>query len=238
MRDAHTTGETAASPASSKDEERNYYALAKRVYDLFAPFYDLVAFPLRNVRRTVAAIAGVDVRSRVLDVATGTGSQARAFADKGAEVIGIDLSEPMLRVARRKHRASNLTFRQADATALPLDNATFDVSCVSFALHEMPASIRRRAIAEMVRVTKPGGTVMVVDYGRPPGAFGTALFHLVRVFEREHYVDFVRSDLRAFLERSGIDVRDDRSVLRGAVRIVTGARSPIRGTDGSGHPTL
>jgi demethylmenaquinone methyltransferase/2-methoxy-6-polyprenyl-1,4-benzoquinol methylase len=217
------------------DEEREYYALNKRVYAAFAPFYDFVTFPIGKLRRQVAAAAGVDARSRVLDVATGTGAQARAFAEKAGEVIGVDLSAAMLRVARRKNRFPNLIFRQADATELPFGDARFDVACISFALHEMPRSIRERTVAEMARVTKPGGTIVVVDYGQPRDAFGNVLYHLVKLYERDHYVDFIRSDLRALLQQAGIEVGDDRAVLLGTVRIVTGSRR-VEGEDhGPGH---
>jgi ubiquinone/menaquinone biosynthesis C-methylase UbiE len=217
------------------DEEREYYALNKRVYAVFAPFYDFVTFPIGKLRRQVAVAACVDARSRVLDVATGTGAQARAFAEKAGEVIGIDLSEVMLRIARRKNRFPNLTFQQADATELPFGDASFDVSCISFALHEMPRSIRERTVAEMARVTKSGGTVLVVDYGPPRNAFGKVLFQLVKLYERDRYVDFIRSDLPALLREAGIEVGDDRAVLLGAVRIVTGSRR-VEGEDrGPGH---
>lgn len=206
------------------DEEREYYALNKRVYAVFAPFYDLVTFPIRKLRREVAVGAGLDARSRILDVAAGTGAQARAFAENAGEVVGVDLSETMLRIARRRNRLPNLTFQQADATELPFGDARFDVSCVSFALHEMPGSIRERTIAEMARVTKPGGTVLVVDYAPPRDTFGKVLSRVVQLYERDHYLDFIRSDLGALLQRMGIAVQEERIVLRGAVRIVTGSR--------------
>ncbi len=210
------------------DEEREYYSMNKRVYAIFAPFYDFVAFPIGKLRRDVAASAGVDARSRVLDVATGTGAQARAFAEKAGEVVGIDLSESMLCIARRKNRSHNLMFQQADATELPFGDASFDVSCISFGLHEMPRSIRERVVAEMARVTKPGGTVLVVDYGPPRDALGNVLSLLVRLYERDHYVDFIRSDLRALLQQMGIAIRHERPMLLGAVRLVTGSRAHMR----------
>lgn len=209
---------------SRTDEEREYYSLNKRVYAIFAPFYDLVTFPIGKLRREAAVVAGVDARSRVLDVATGTGAQARALAEKAGEVVGIDLSEAMLRIARRKNRLPNLTFRRADATELPFGDASFDVSCISFALHEMPTSIRERTIEEMARVTKTGGTVFVVDYGPPRDAFEKVIARLVKLYERDHYEDFIRSDLRALMQRWDIDVREERRSLLGTARIVIGSR--------------
>jgi demethylmenaquinone methyltransferase/2-methoxy-6-polyprenyl-1,4-benzoquinol methylase len=183
-----------------------------------------VTFPIGKLRREVVVVAGVDARSRVLDVATGTGAQARAFAEQGAEVVGIDLSDAMLRIARRKNRFPHLTFRPADATALPFEDASFDVTCVSFALHEMPRSIREQTIKEMARVTTPGGTVVIIDYAPPRDGFENAVARLVKLYERDHYEDFIRSDLRALLRRVGIEVRGERRSLRGAARIMTGSR--------------
>ncbi|HEX9295041.1 MAG TPA: methyltransferase domain-containing protein [Polyangiaceae bacterium] len=210
----------------STDEERDYYALSEHVYAAFAPFYDLVAYPLRKVRGQVATLAGTNSRSRVLDVATGTGSQAIAFAKSAGEVVGIDLSEAMLRIARKKNRAANLKFQRADATELPFEDESFDIACVSFALHEMPDSVRERAVKEVVRVTKPNGTIVVVDYGSPPGVIGSAFFHVVKLFERDHYVEFIHSDLPALLRRAGVEVRAEHHALARAVRILMGCPAP------------
>jgi demethylmenaquinone methyltransferase/2-methoxy-6-polyprenyl-1,4-benzoquinol methylase len=210
---------------SSTDEERRYYALNQRVYRVFAWFYDLVASPLRNVRHRVAGMIGIDAHTRVLDVATGTGSQARAFAERAGEVVGLDLSEAMLRVARDRNRASNLTFVQGDATQLPFGDASFDVASISLALHEMPMSIRQRVLAEVVRVVRPGGAIVVIEYARPPGALGDAFYRVVKTFEPDQYVDFMRSDLHALLRGAGIEVRDERTALFSAIRIVLGTRA-------------
>jgi|KBSSwiStaDraftv2_1062776.scaffolds.fasta_scaffold14395_9 ubiquinone/menaquinone biosynthesis C-methylase UbiE len=207
------------------DEEREYYSLNQRVYSVFAPFYDLVTFPARRLRREVAALADVDARSIVLDIGTGTGAQANAFAEKAGRVVGIDVSRSMLVIARRNTRLPNVTFQQADATALPFGDARFDVSCVSFVLHEMPASIREQTIGEMARVIKPGGTVFIIDYAPPRGTFGHLISQLVRLYERQHYLGFIRSDLHGLLRRMGLDIRDERFRLHGGVRIVIAARS-------------
>jgi ubiquinone/menaquinone biosynthesis C-methylase UbiE len=190
----------------------------------------------------VAALASVHARSRVLDVGTGTGAQAGAFAEKAGRVVGVDVSRPMLDIARRNNRFPNLTFQQADATELPFGDASFDVSCVSFVLHEMPASIRERTIAEMARVTKPGGTVFIIDYAPPRGVLGNVISQVVRLYERHYYLDFIRSDLHALLQRMGLDLRDERFILHGGVRVVIGARRggtvAVKETHGTGHPAV
>lgn len=207
------------------DEEQAYYSLNRRVYAVFARFYDAVTLPIRPLRHTVASLVELAPDSRVLDVATGTGEQAFAFAPKARAVVGIDLSDAMLRVARRKNGLPNVTFQRADATALPFEDASFDAACVSFALHEMPATIRERVVREMARVTKPGGTVVVVDYALPRNRVANWLaYHIVKQYERDHYETFVRSDIARLLERASIDTSRRRPALFGLVQITTGHR--------------
>ena len=207
------------------EEERAYYALNQRVWPRFAPFYDLVTVPLRGLRHEVVRAAGIGPASRVLDVATGTGSQASAFAEVAREVVAIDLSPAMLAVARRKRHRPNVKYVQGDASALPFADGEFDASCVSFALHEMPASIREAVLAEMVRVTAPGGTLVVVDYGLPRNAVASFLVrHAVGLYERDHYADFLRSDVRGLLEHAGVLLREDRRALAGIARVLVGRR--------------
>ncbi len=205
------------------EEERAYYALNRRVYPKLAPFYDLVVWPIARVRRRVVRMVGADSSSRVLDVATGTGKQARAFAAVAREVIGIDISEPMLRVARHKNHRPNLSFHEADATDLPFGSGEFDIACISFALHEMPQSVRARVLREIARVTRPGGRIVAVDYALPRNRVaGAMVFHLVKLYERDHYAEFVQSDLATMVTGAGIAVRDLRRALLGAAHIVIG----------------
>jgi SAM-dependent methyltransferase len=127
----------------------------------------------------------------------------------------------------RGHRRVRSPRRRAGSSAsteLPFGDASFDVSCVSFVLHEMPASIRERTIAEVARVTKPGGTVFTIDYAPPRGVLGNVISQVVRLYERHYYLDFIRSDLPALLQRMGLDIRDERFLPHGGVRVVIGAR--------------
>ena len=149
------------------DEEKEYYLLVRRAFTILAPFYDIVAVRFSRVRDRVVNITKAQRGSKILDVATGTGEQAFAFARKGYEVVGIDLSEAMLNVAKKKNIYKNAKFEVADATNLPFYDNSFDVSSISFALHEMPLSIREDLLKEMVRVTKPQGMIVVADYNLP-----------------------------------------------------------------------
>jgi len=119
-----------------------------------------------RIRRLVA-VARLKGDERVLDVATGPGYIAEAFARAAREVIGIDLTAAMLAIGeeRTKERGvSNISFRIGDVEKLPFERGTFDVVVSRLALHHMqnPGQV----VGEMARVCKPSGTVLVEDiYG-------------------------------------------------------------------------
>ena len=119
-----------------------------------------------RIRRLVA-VARLKGDERVLDVATGPGYIAEAFARAAREVIGIDLTAAMLAIGeeRTKERGvSNISFQIGDVQKLPFERETFDVVVSRLALHHMqnPGQV----VGEMARVCKPGGTVLVEDiYG-------------------------------------------------------------------------
>ncbi len=204
-------------------EERGYYWLTRKVFDKLAPFYNIVTLPLLKLRGKVVDFSNPQNDSIILDVGTGTGKQAFAFAKKGYDVTGIDLSEAMVKIANKKNRYRNARFQVADAARLPFEDKSFDVACISFALHDIPSTIRERVLKEMVRVTRPSGTIVIVDYALPGNGIGRFfVYHLVRLYEREYYSTFIKADLGVLLNKSGIDVREELPVLLGTGRILKG----------------
>jgi SAM-dependent methyltransferase len=116
-----------------------------------------------RIRRLVAA-ARLTGSERVLDIATGPGYIAEAFAGIAREVVGVDLTEAMLAIGRERtaqRSVSNVSFRAADAENLPFENGAFDVVVCRLALHHLlkPLDVLR----EMTRVCRAGGTVLVED---------------------------------------------------------------------------
>ena len=207
------------------DEEKEYYSLTKKVFDILAPFYDIIAGPFARLRGNVVDFTGAKKGSKILDIATGTGKQAFAYAKRGYDVVGIDLSEGMVKVANRKNRYKNAKFQVADATSLPFDENSFDVVSVSFALHTMPPTIRQEVLKEMARVTKQAGTMVIVDFALPLNKIGKYLvYDLVRVPMGKHFVEFTHSDLEGLLKESGIEKREERRAIFGGVRILRGIK--------------
>jgi SAM-dependent methyltransferase len=110
-------------------------------------------------------LTGADVGPgrRVLDLATGPGFVAAAAAERGASVVGVDLSPAMIALASERH--PHLTFREGDAENLPFDDATFDAVVCNFGLGHFPDA--PRAVAECVRVLVPGGRLAVSWWNTP-----------------------------------------------------------------------
>lgn len=188
-----------------------------------APFYDIIAAPLARLRGRVVSFTAAGQGSKILDVATGTGKQAFAFAKKGYDVAGIDLSEAMLGIARKKNKYRNAKFQAADATSMPFENQSFDVVSISFALHDMPPTIREKVLKEIVRVTRPDGMIIIVDYALPQNRLGRFLiYHLVKLYEGEYYSNFIKTDLKDSLRKSGVEVKEELRVLFGAGRVFRG----------------
>jgi len=131
----------------------------------------------------------------------------------------------MLAVAQQHNQTDRVKFEAADATHLRFEAGSFDVACISFALHDMPLPIRTRVLQEMVRVTRPDGVIVIVDYGLPRNKLGRALIYsLVSLYEAEYYRQFIASDLEALLRNIGIEIMGKRSTLLGAVTIFTGRK--------------
>jgi len=126
-------------------------------------------------RRATVAASGVRAGSSVLDCATGTGDLALAFkraVGPTGRVVGTDFNADMLSYAPAKAQQSGLdvAFEVADAMHLPYADATFDAASISFGIRNVDDP--RVALADMARVVKPGGKVVVLEFGQPRGIMG------------------------------------------------------------------
>lgn len=139
----------------------------------------------------------------VLDCATGTGDLAVAFrraVGRSGRVIGTDFTPEMIDLARAK--APHIQFDVADVTQLPFDDASFDISSISFGIRNVGDP--RRAIAELARVIRSGGRLMVLEFGQPPNRLFRTLYDFYRIRFLPLLGGMVtgRQDAYEYLERS------------------------------------
>jgi len=155
-------------------DERDKVGRVRGVFDSVASRYDvmndLMSLGLHRAWKAYAvAVAAVREGDRVLDIAGGTGDLARAFARKvgsGGSVVHTDINEAMLRQGRDRLLDEGLVLPTAlcDAEALPFASASFDLVSVAFGLRNM--THKERALAEMNRVLKPGGRLLVLEFSK------------------------------------------------------------------------
>ena len=145
------------------------------VFDSVAPKYDLMNDVLslglhRAWKAYAVALADVQPGQCVLDVAGGTGDLAAAFASRvgaGGRVVLTDINEAMLRAGRDRllDAGQVLSTAACDAEHLPFATGTFDLASVAFGLRNM--THKEAALAEMARVLRPGGRLLVLEFSTP-----------------------------------------------------------------------
>jgi ubiquinone/menaquinone biosynthesis C-methylase UbiE len=133
-------------------------------------------------RPALVAAAGT---GDVLDLGCGTGTLAVDLARAGAHVIGVDGDEDVLRRAAAKARDAGVTveLRAGLADAIPLADASVDAVVCSLLLHHLSPADKAIALRECRRVLRPGGRLLVADWGRPADPLQRALFGTLRLID-------------------------------------------------------
>lgn len=160
------------------------------MFDGVAARYDLLNSLLsfgqdRSWRRET--IAAVDARpgERILDLAAGTGTSSLPFQEAGAHVFPTDLSMGMLTVGKRQQ--PGLAFVRGDALALPYADCVFDAVTISYGLRNVEDTAA--ALRELLRVTKPGGRLVIAEFSTPVSpalraAYAKGVLHLLPLAAR------------------------------------------------------
>ncbi|MCL1898695.1 MAG: ubiquinone/menaquinone biosynthesis methyltransferase [Micrococcales bacterium] len=155
------------------------------MFDQVAEHYDLtdsvLTFGLerwwrRQLRRQLHRQLGPGSDKLVLDLAAGTGTSSAAIAKTIDKVVACDFSQGMVRQGQRRLGGTGVAFVGGDATKLPFADAVFSAVTISFGLRnvvDVP-----RALAEMRRVTQPGGQLIVLEFSSPPSRLLRWGYHL------------------------------------------------------------
>lgn len=143
-----------------RDVARMFDAVARR-YDVTN---DVLSLGLdRRWRRRVVDLVAPQPGELVLDLAAGTGTSSEPFAEAGATVVPCDFSMGMLEVGKQARPA--LPFTAGDGMRLPFGDGVFDAVTISFGLRNIVDPVA--GLAEMLRVTRPGGRIVVCEFSRP-----------------------------------------------------------------------
>ncbi len=139
-----------------------------RMFDAVAHRYDVTNDVIslgqdRAWRKATLGALAAQPGETVLDLAAGTGTSAEPLADAGVRVVACDLSMGMLEVGKR--RRPDLAFVAGDALHLPFADASFDAVTMSFGLRNV--SDVSAALEELLRVTRPGGRLVVCEFSTP-----------------------------------------------------------------------
>jgi ubiquinone/menaquinone biosynthesis methyltransferase len=149
----------------------------RRLFATIADRYDLITRLLsygqdRRWKARVAELSAARPGMRALDLACGTGDIAFALEARGARVVGLDITHRMLQLARARNQDGR--FVTGDMLALPFADATFDLVTTGYGLRNVPDLTR--AIDEIRRVVKPGGTFLSLDFDRPDNSITRGVY--------------------------------------------------------------
>lgn len=190
-------------------------------YPRLAPFYDAMAGTLllpfggeRRIRTRALELLDVGPGDHVLELGCGTGSNTRLLVDQGVHVTALDLSEPMLQVARKK--VPGATFLAADILTFTPDRPV-DACLISFVLHEMTPEIRVAALQAASRHARVG-VLDFVDRAHPN--VSRVLRAYLRVAEPEVARDWLETGLERDLQAAGLRMERERLLALGTARMV------------------
>jgi ubiquinone/menaquinone biosynthesis C-methylase UbiE len=172
------------------DDTQNYFdSVAGQWDDMRRQFFG------EGVRRAAIAAAQIGPGSVVADVGTGTGFLAEAALEAGSRVIGIDASEGMLEQVRRRFSGKSFEARTGDVADLPLETDSTDAVLANMVLHHAPDP--PRAIREMTRALKPGGTLVITDAD-------SHTHEWLRTEQHDRWLGFDRAEIAAWFRDAGL----------------------------------
>jgi ubiquinone/menaquinone biosynthesis C-methylase UbiE len=163
--------------------------------------------PITRFVREVGGARGV----RLIDVACGTGRTLHQLWRTHPELRlwGVDLSPAYVRIARKRlAHLDEVALAVENGEALPFADATFDIATSVYLFHELPRNARRNVIAELRRVVRPGGLVVLEDSAQlaESAEIASALREFPREFHEPFYADYLSDDLAVMLEAAGFAV--------------------------------
>lgn len=186
-------------------------------YKAMSGFYDLLdVIFFRKYDTSPRKVVNEVIRDndKILDLCTGTGTNAVNIAKKNASVkiTGVDLSKDMLIIAKskiKKEKISNIKLFRMDATKLKFKDECFDKILLSLVLHEIDKDLAASIIQEAIRVLKPDGEIIITEWERSRKLLQKVIFFPIEVLEPKPYKSFVVKDLYSYFGQFGLTVVEE-----------------------------
>lgn len=187
-----------------------FYKVMSGFYDLL----DIIYFRKYNTSPRKVVNEAIRDNDKILDLCTGTGTNAVNIAKKNASVkiAGVDLSKDMLIIAKskiRKEKLLNIKLFQMDATDMEFKDECFDKILLSLVLHEIDEGLAASMIKEAIRVLKPDGEIIVTEWERSKKFLQKVIFFPIEVLEPKPYKSFVVKNLYSYFEEFGLVVVEE-----------------------------
>ena len=188
-------------------------------YNAFAGVYDLTEFFRKGTREAMVQASGCNPGDRVLDICTGTGELALAFARHGIHTVAVDLARDMLKVGRQKSSGNHLDFLETDAIRLPFPNKSFNVVAVSLALHHMPEIEQIVVLKEMTRLASQ--KVIMLEWQTPADPrWQTLKGFLIQLGDvSEHIQSWMHQDFASTCRSAGLRIEGEEELTLGFHRL-------------------
>jgi demethylmenaquinone methyltransferase/2-methoxy-6-polyprenyl-1,4-benzoquinol methylase len=196
-------------------------------YQRIAPLYDLLDYPFEVGRyRAIRPQLFAGLSGRILDAGVGTGRNI-PFYPGGAAMVGIDQSPAMLARAMRRRDAlgADVDLHLMDVTRLDFPDAWFDAAVATFLFCVLPTDLQTPALAELKRVTRPGGRVRILEYTRPTSGLRRLSARLWSPWMRWAYGAGFDRDTERHIPEAGLELTSTRFVVADLVKLIE-ARVP------------
>lgn len=193
----------------------------------FALFYDFFLDGLlKPIRLKQIEVISKHHCEKIIDLGCGTGSQCRAISKHGFNVVGIDNSEKMLKVAKKKNM-DNITFVLGDIIQNIFPDETFDCALITLVLHLNDQHTITKIVQEAKRMTKKTGIIIIADYDFGKHYTGKFAANFIRIIEsftnsshRRNYFEFMkRGALQALLSEEKYHILESFSFYNNALNV-------------------